>query len=73
MKFDCKYAFGEMVDFTFGNDTITGTIQGISFWPDTDAPKYSIERFEGKKWTEDYYDIFESSILTAPSKGSDHA
>lgn len=71
-QFECKYALGEMVDFEFGPiSKITGTIQAVTFRNDAE-PKYTLEEFEAKKWTETYYDIFESNILTAPKKGSDN-
>lgn len=57
----CKYSVGDMVDFKLGNQIERGTIQGIAFWADKE-PKYMIEGFDGKKWTEDYYDIFEKDI-----------
>lgn len=68
-QFECKHSLGDMVDFKFGwNEVITGTIQSVTFRDDA-QPKYTLEEFEGKKWTETYYDIFEGDILHNPSKG----
>lgn len=71
MKFECKHALGDMVDFIFGRMHIVGTIQAVTFRDDAE-PKYTLEEFEAKKWTETYYDVFECDILHNPSKGSGH-
>lgn len=71
-NFSCKHALGDRVDFKFGwNEVLTGTIQAVTFRDDAE-PKYTLEEFEAKKWTETYYDVFERNILNNPSKGSDH-
>ena len=58
-----------MVSLIWGGERINATVQGVAFWPDL-GPKYMLEKFDGKKWTEDYFDVFEKDILHASTKGS---